>query len=545
MRINKIRWRNFTSWGNAWNELVFSPKSGLNLICGENGAGKTSIANFIIYMMYGQLDDFTQGDIPNRVNKHFEGEIDLDCDGRHVFIHRGLAPNMFDVSVDGERIDTAGKSNVQKYLDDEVFKMQYQIFKNSIILSVDVFKSFVKLTPSEKRDILDRIFGYTAINSASAKVKEKIKGLKSSLSDIGSEIDGYETSIKSITEKIDDLENSKADTSESESELSSLNTLLTEKAKAYKETCKSLETFGEELSSCDKELSNISSRISEIRKKLKLYSLGKCPTCGSDLNDDTHKNEAASLNDELSELLKSESVKTEHRNGVYGKCKDTETMKRDYINEITNLKVRKGALEAKISADKNRNDEVASDMRKLISEIEEKKRPKLVEAKGLSAKLRLLDIVSDIFSDKGLKRYISDMYVPYINSSIIDICERVGINYRIVFDNNYDCTLYQLGEVVKYKTLSRGEKKKVDIAVTLAFLHIIKTKISDINVLFLDEVLSGIDVSSCNELLKIFNSFSQDNSIDMYIVHHAVLDSTYVDKTIEIEKNNGFSHFVE
>jgi len=97
---------------------------------------------------------------------------------------------------------------------------------------------------------------------------------------------------------------------------------------------------------------------------------------------------------------------------------------------------------------------------------------------------------------------------------------------------------------VNYKTLSTGERKKIDIAVTLAFLKIIKTKISDINILFLDEVLSSIDVSSCNELLKIFYDFSRDTNLRIYMVHHANLDSTWVDKVIEIEKHNGFSHFV-
>lgn len=40
MKINTLRWKNFTSWGNAWHELDFDTKSGLSLLCGVNGAGK-------------------------------------------------------------------------------------------------------------------------------------------------------------------------------------------------------------------------------------------------------------------------------------------------------------------------------------------------------------------------------------------------------------------------------------------------------------------------------------------------------------------------
>lgn len=544
MKINKIRWRNFTSWGNSWNEMVFGDNVGLNLICGQNGAGKTSIANFIIYMLYGQLDDFTQSDIPNRVNKHFEGEIDLDCDGRHVFIHRGLSPNIFEAFVDGKELNTAGKNNVQKYLEDEVYKMQYHIFKNSIILSVNVFKSFVKLTPAEKREILDRIFGYTIINSAASTVKEKLKAIKSAIADASSTIDGYETSVESINEKIHKLESEKVDVSVFENELEETKKLLVEKATAYKENNALLDRHNAETNDYSVRLANASSGIPALRKKVELLKLGKCPTCGADLTDENHVHEMKDLQSQLDAAVSESNELQLKKNEVLSKWQEEDRIKRTLTNEITNLKIKKGSLETKIESEKNKNDEVASDMRKLISEIEEKKRPKLEELRTLNGKKQMLDIVLNIFSDKGLKQYISEIYVPYINSSIIDICEKVGINYRIVFDNTYDCTIFYLGEVVKYKCLSTGERKKIDIAVTLAFLHIIKTKISDINVLFLDEVLSGIDVASCNELLKIFNGFSKDNGINMYIVHHAVLDSSFVDKTIEIEKSNGFSHFV-
>lgn len=40
MKINKLRWKNFMSWGNAWNEIDFDTQPGLSLLCGKNGHGK-------------------------------------------------------------------------------------------------------------------------------------------------------------------------------------------------------------------------------------------------------------------------------------------------------------------------------------------------------------------------------------------------------------------------------------------------------------------------------------------------------------------------
>ena len=73
-------------------------------------------------MLYGQVDGFTQKDIPNRVNRHFEGVITIDAEGHNVVIRRGVMPNAFAVTVDGEPVDTAGKNNIQKYLENEIYK---------------------------------------------------------------------------------------------------------------------------------------------------------------------------------------------------------------------------------------------------------------------------------------------------------------------------------------------------------------------------------------------------------------------------------------
>ena len=150
-----------------------------------------------------------------------------------------------------------------------------------------------------------------------------------------------------------------------------------------------------------------------------------------------------------------------------------------------------------------------------------------------------------VFSESGLKKHISGMYLPVINGYVEELRETLGIGYRIVFDANYDCKVYEFGEEIRYRTMSKGERKKADIAVTLAFLKILKTKVNDINMLFLDEVLSGIDVESCNKLLVIFKKFARDLGLNVFIVHHANLESSIVDSVMEIRKQNGFSHFAD
>ena len=544
MKINKLRWKNFTSWGNAWNEMDFDTKSGLSLICGVNGSGKSSISNLIIYMMYGQIDGFTQKDIPNRINKHFEGEIFLESNNHNVHIYRALSPNDFKVEVDGESIDTAGKNNVQKWMEDEIYGIPYSIFRNSIVLSVNDFKSFADLTPKEKRDIIDRLFGYNVINAASVKIKDVLKNIKNDISVCENNIEGYESSISEIDSAISELKNNVVTESVTKTDIDSISKELSANAAKYKKTVSELEEKRKTLSDLNEEKRKISNGLDSIESKLELYSKGICPTCGADLNTHDHNEIKNSLNKQKEDLENAYEKICDDAEIANSNFKNCATIKESLVEAINNLKVEKAKAETAMLEQSRAKDEQIANFKNMRKGIEDKIIPKKEELSKLNRKNDVLGIVSDIFSETGLKQYISNIYVPMINTYVSEVCDKLGIPYRVVFTTGYDCIITFMGDEISYRTLSNGERKKIDIAVTLAFLKIIKTKISDINILFLDEVLSSIDVSSCNELLRIFHDFSKDTSLRIYMVHHANLDSTWVDNIIEIEKQNGFSHFV-
>jgi len=57
MRILRIHFKNFASYGNKIQKIEFSEEeSFLWLIKGANGAGKSTIANVIKFLLYGKVD---------------------------------------------------------------------------------------------------------------------------------------------------------------------------------------------------------------------------------------------------------------------------------------------------------------------------------------------------------------------------------------------------------------------------------------------------------------------------------------------------------
>ena len=59
MRIKSIEFKNFASYGNKVQTLSFDDdKAELFLTLGKNGDGKTTIANAIVFALYGKCRSF-------------------------------------------------------------------------------------------------------------------------------------------------------------------------------------------------------------------------------------------------------------------------------------------------------------------------------------------------------------------------------------------------------------------------------------------------------------------------------------------------------
>jgi ABC-type Mn2+/Zn2+ transport system ATPase subunit len=70
----------------------------------------------------------------------------------------------------------------------------------------------------------------------------------------------------------------------------------------------------------------------------------------------------------------------------------------------------------------------------------------------------------------------------------------------------------------------------------IAYLKLIRTK-RHINILFLDEVFSSVDIDNIQKILVLLKSFANEYNINIFVVHHAVLNQEMFDRILLIEKN--------
>ena len=542
MKLKKISWKNFKSYSNAMTELVFNNDPSLNLIVGTNGTGKSSIADCIIYALYGKIDGTNNSDIPNRINKNFYVKIELDCNGHEVVVERGLAPNLFTVTIDGSIVDTAGKNNVQTMLEENYYKIPYSVFKNTLILSINDFKSLIDLNPSDKRNIIDKIFGFTEYNLMLKLIKEDIKMIDSSVSSNEGSLKTATVSIEKYEQQLQELKNNEV----SQEEIDELTEKINEAKKLKATNEENIKKLDEVRKKLDKQsteknmdIRDLKRKIEDNKKKIKLIDSKKCPTCGSSLDTDEFHKERERLVQENESCETAISEMTSIINDLSNKMRAVDSKRNVFVDAINKSKLMDLAsdLKYKISLKKNNSQPLLN-----LKESLDKQIIQLNEERELLSKRKMVyDCVMQILGDGGIKEYIASKYIPTINQIISEMMEFMGINYNVVFDRTFKATITSNGYNVTYNSLSTGEKKRIDFATVVSFIKLLKLQLGEMNLLFLDEMLASIDINGVSDMMTILKDLSVELNMNIYLIHHARVENVVFDNVIETSKPDGFS----
>jgi len=549
MRINKVQFKNFASYGNRVQTIDFDKeKSDLYLVLGGNGAGKSTLAKVITYLCYGKVEGANLRDLPNRVNGALWGKIWMESKGNQIEIERGINPGIFNVSINGTEYDVAGKANLQEFLETEIYEIPYHVFKNVIILSVNDFKSFITMSPYDKKQIIDRIFGFSVINEMRELVKNKRRNIIEEIRTFEDEIRTLDDSIKSVLTKIEQYEeaNKEKDATkiaELKQKLIDLNEARKKLKEANDKTKEKIHENDEEYREKSKRESEIKSEINTIKKGLELYNNNTCPTCQAPLDSEFHQHIKKEKEDSLITLNESyDSIKTE--------VSDVDTKLTTLREQGKQIHVKVGQLESQMNslkdelislAEKDGNED--SHLQDLIKEFKEKKEEKDKGKLKSEGEDYYLTILENLMGDDGIKNLAVRSILPSFNNHILIMGKEMGIPFGIRFDDKFNCTLHHLGQEISPKTLSTGEKKKVDFVIIMALMKMIKVRFSSLNILFLDEIFSSIDSDGVYHIINILHETIQDIGLNTFVINHTVLPSEYFDKKLEITKDAGFSEF--
>jgi len=550
MRIDYIEFKNFASYGNQKQRIEFKEDtSELFLTLGKNGDGKTTIANAIIYALYGKVEGVKLSDLPNRINKELHVKIGLMCGTMKIEIERGLMPNKFSVLINGVEFDKAGKKSVQDYLEEEVFGIPYHVFKNIIILSVNDFKSFLTMSNSDKKQIIDRMFGFSILNDMQRQIKDERRDIKFDIDAFDAELNEIMNSIGSVRGKLNTLlEESKtvnkSKIQELKDELVALHEVVLDIESNRKKEEGAMNTFNTQYNEKRTEAGDIKREIDYLNKKLELYESGHCPTCETKLTSDWHKTQKVEFADKIeSSTDQIKSIKAE-MDELQEKVITARETKLELEGQISDNKVTMRGLKGELVKLKDTPEGSDFDhLRNLITEFEEKEAAKSTSKDTLNADYNFMEIVENILGEDGVKNLAVKTILPGLNTNIAAMTQTMHLQFHIRFDEKFNCIINHLGEDINPMTLSTGERKKADFIVIIAIIKILKLRFPQLNLLFLDELLSSVDHDGVYNILKILNQVIKEHEINTFVINHSVLPHEIFDKKIQIYRENGFSKF--
>jgi DNA repair exonuclease SbcCD ATPase subunit len=548
MRLSKIEWRNFASYGNKIQSLSFDENSNLYLVVGENGAGKSSISDVITFGLYGKLDGKKLKDIPNRINGNAWVKVTFFSNGEEYTVERGLDPSVFNLYVGGVLYDKAGARSIQDYLVDEIIQIPNYVFNNTISLSINDFKSFLKMSASDKKSIIDKIFGFYVINEMKDLLKEESKTIRENIIRISGEMDSLGRTLTKTQDELDSIaekikEDSKDKIQELEERIGKFSSLLEIHNGKVSEFQTLERSISEESRKNYKLLTEAKGAYRNIQEKIKFYDNDKCPTCASDLNGAFHEGVKEELSKKLDEF-KTQIKNYEENQEDIGNQESEVRKKKEELNTKGN-KILVNINSAKDELKKIKNNSVSSTALDSLKRIAEETRTGIQdftqEKSQEEKKSEWIKKIEEVLGDKGIKQLALKTILPSLNAHIADLMLSLHLSYTVTFDEDFNASVIHMGEEISISTLSTGEMKKVDFVVLLSVLKLMKIRFSTINLLFLDEIFSSIDPDGVYTILNTLRKICDDLGLNVFVINHAPMPTEIFDYRIDIQKKNNFS----
>ena len=553
MIIEEIGIRNFKSFGNARQSLQLNTDNGgLILLVGNNGAGKSSFLQAFDYILYGKCRGSkkkwaSQSTLPNRING---GELQIDIKfkskGTDIVLKRGISPNILELWENGVLNERAGKVNIDQKIEDYI-GMDVETFNSFLSMNVNSFKNFISLSTEEKQLLLDKLFNLEVINILNSILKELNKNNKIRMASLDSEISTLNESIQSIQRSVDkaiekEKENTQSEIDEIKSQMESKKSdYATLKEKVDKIKVKDSE-LSDELEKEKRQYIIIQTEIKGVQKDVDLYDSGKCPTCKTDFDSEHFVSLRSTLIEKKQSL---ESHKLEIENNIKAvkerqqKLQTISEVATKSFNDITyflkNCKAQIEKLQLKQQRENGKSSENVQEFKSTIKELQTKKNLSSDNISGCKDKELYYKELGKIFSEDGVKKSIISGIIKPINFFISENIKKMGLHFEVSLDETFTAEIRHLGNNIEHDTLSTGEQKKINVAILIAYLKLIRTK-KHINVLFLDEVFSSIDLEGISDILSLLKSFSNEYNINIFVVHHALLNHENFDRIISIHK---------
>ena len=563
-----ISWKNFLSTGQHETKVNLT-ENGTTLIIGSNGAGKSTILDALTFSLYGKaFRKINKPQLVNSINeKDCRVEIEFTVNNVEWKVVRGIKPAIFEIYRDGKALDqSASAVDQQKWLEQNVLKMNYKSFTQIVILGSSTFVPFMQLTSSNRREVIEDLLDIRIFSAMNSLIKDKIRVCKEETRTLELKKQSLKDKVEMQKKFIDEIENSgNANINANKEKIANLDSEIgnyIEESDQIQTDLDSLQVKLDEYVGATEKLrklgnlkGKISQKVSTITKEHKFFNENRvCPTCTQDIDETFRINRLEDAQNKAKELQSGYKE-------LEGAIKEEEERERQFnalskeISKLTNgisqnnikisgcrKQIRNLELEIQTIAENlaNRNSENVK-----LEEFKTNLKETYTDLADKRDNISYYDFTYNLLKDGGVKTKIIKKYLPLINQQVNKYLQMMDFYINFTLDEEFNETIQSpIHEDFSYSSFSEGEKMRIDLALLFTWREVARHKNSvNTNLLIMDEVFdSSLDGFGTDEFLKIIRYVITDANI--FIISHKSGMEDKFGNVIKFEKVKGFSRMI-
>ena len=568
------------SVGNQTQAVDFDHEQ-LTLVLGENldqggddsgsrnGTGKTTIINALSYALYGNaLTNIKKNNLINKTNsKGMLVTLHFEKDGNDYRIERGRSPNIFKFYINNQEslIDESQGDSRQTQDDvNALLGMSHDMFKHIVALNTYT-EPFLSMRANDQRAIIEQLLGITILTEKADALKDQVRQTKDAITEETLKINAIQTANEKIEESIQQLlGRQKAwiakrtlDTTKLRQGIDELEHLdidseldSHEKLQNWSEHNNAILALKKELSTLEPALQRADKSVDKVNKDIAELEDAKCYTCGQELHADKKAEIANRKSQELHDALAYQTEVGNKLTNVVQNLDDIgdingkpttfyETAKEAYAHR-QNVDSLKQAWEAK--------KEEADPYQAQIDDLQETAIQKIdwLPVNELTDYKEHQEFLLKLLTNKDsfIRKKIIDQNLAYLNNRLTYYLDKIGLPHQVVFMNDLNVEITQLGQDLDFDNLSRGERNRLILGMSFAFRDVWESLYQNINLLFIDELIdSGMDTAGVENSLSILKKMGREREKNIYLISHKDELVGRVNHVLRVVKENGFTSY--
>jgi DNA repair exonuclease SbcCD ATPase subunit len=211
--FKRIRYKNFLSTGNIPIEVELD-KAPTTLIVGSNGSGKSTLLDALCYALFNKPFRIIKKDqMVNTINNSDSlVEVEFEVGTNQYMIRRGIKPNLFEIYQNDKLINQdASNIDYQKYLEQNIMKLNYRSFIQVVILGSSSYEPFMKMKPRYRREVIEEILDIRVFGLMDLILRSQQSDLQKKLTEVRHQCELINTKYETEAKHLKSLETQGSD----------------------------------------------------------------------------------------------------------------------------------------------------------------------------------------------------------------------------------------------------------------------------------------------------------------------------------------------